>query len=290
MGPVCVSLGVARRDRELARQILMAHRRMVESLTRKKRRPSLVQRQYFHEALVFLGLTVKARGGDGSGARALAAPRRRHPAAAHRVRGRVRQRPTAQAAAADAHGGGTDGRRHSAESGIAVTRRGKGPLDPEALLRLGTSEHYEDPELYDFEYRDHRHDVAWYRGLARDRGPRQRIVELGAGTGRISLPLCHDGHSVVAVDRMPTMLDHLRRKARRPSPATSPPASNLSSGTSRRCRCPTPIGRPRCSPLQRAHAPVLVGRPAALLPRGRARARRPAGGSPSTSSCLTSSG
>ncbi|MCY1056297.1 class I SAM-dependent methyltransferase [Nannocystis sp. SCPEA4] len=94
-----------------------------------------------------------------------------------------------------------------------MTRRGKGPLDPEALLRLGTSEHYEDPELYDFEYRDHRHDVAWYRGLARDRGPRQRIVELGAGTGRISLPLCHDGHSVVAVDRMPTMLDHLRSKA-----------------------------------------------------------------------------
>jgi poly(A) polymerase len=66
MGPVCVSLGVARRDRELARQILMAHRRMVESLSRKKRRPSLVQRQYFHDALVFLGLTVKARGGDGS--------------------------------------------------------------------------------------------------------------------------------------------------------------------------------------------------------------------------------
>lgn len=93
-----------------------------------------------------------------------------------------------------------------------MTRRGRGPLDPEALLRLGTSEHYEDPELYDFEYRDHRHDVAWYRGLARDRGPGQRIVELGAGTGRISLPLIHDGHHVVGVDRMPTMLDHLRRK------------------------------------------------------------------------------
>jgi poly(A) polymerase len=66
MAPVSASLGIARRDRELARQILMAHRRMVESLTRKKRRPSLVQRQYFHDALVFLGLTVKARGGDGS--------------------------------------------------------------------------------------------------------------------------------------------------------------------------------------------------------------------------------
>lgn len=66
MNPVCVSLGVARRDRELARQILMAHRRMVEAVARRKRRPSLVERQYFHDALVFLGLTVKGRGGDGS--------------------------------------------------------------------------------------------------------------------------------------------------------------------------------------------------------------------------------
>ena len=66
MLPVCAALGIARRDRELARQILMAHRRMVEAVARKKRRPSLVQRQYFHDALVFLGLSVKARGGDGS--------------------------------------------------------------------------------------------------------------------------------------------------------------------------------------------------------------------------------
>ena len=37
-----------------------------EAVTRRKRRPSLVQRQYFHDALVFLGLSVKARGGDGN--------------------------------------------------------------------------------------------------------------------------------------------------------------------------------------------------------------------------------
>ena len=66
MMPFCSALGIARRDRELARQILMAHRRMVEAVTRRKRRPSLVQRQYFHDALVFLGLSVKARGGDGN--------------------------------------------------------------------------------------------------------------------------------------------------------------------------------------------------------------------------------
>jgi SAM-dependent methyltransferase len=102
-----------------------------------------------------------------------------------------------------------------------VNRRGKtsrpsGPEDSPpghaALLRLGTCEHYEDPELYDFEYRDHRHDVGWYRGLARARGPAQRIVELGAGTGRISVPLVHDGHHVTAVDRMDTMLARLRQK------------------------------------------------------------------------------
>ncbi|MBZ5709689.1 polynucleotide adenylyltransferase PcnB [Nannocystis pusilla] len=117
MGPVCVSLGVARRDRELARQILMAHRRMVESLTRKKRRPSLVQRQYFHDALVFLGLTVKARGGDGSELghwqRLAAVTQPLRIESGDEFDGgprRKRRRRTR-------HGGGADGRRHSPEPG-----------------------------------------------------------------------------------------------------------------------------------------------------------------------------
>jgi len=50
----------------LARQILMAHRRMTEVGPHRKRRLSLVQRQYFHDALIFLGLSVKAHG-DGGG-------------------------------------------------------------------------------------------------------------------------------------------------------------------------------------------------------------------------------
>ncbi|HEY8378912.1 MAG TPA: class I SAM-dependent methyltransferase [Nannocystis sp.] len=101
----------------------------------------------------------------------------------------------------------------------AASRRG--PLDHETLLRLGTSEHYEDPELYDFEYRDHRHDIAWYRSLARAPGAPLRIVELGAGTGRITIPLAQDGHRVVAVDRMEPMLDHLRRKRESLAPAVA---------------------------------------------------------------------
>jgi poly(A) polymerase len=66
MTPPCASLGVARRDRELARQIFMAHRRMIHPSRKRGRKTSLVQRQYFHDALLFLGFSVEARDGDGS--------------------------------------------------------------------------------------------------------------------------------------------------------------------------------------------------------------------------------
>jgi len=65
MGTVGGSVGLARRDRELARQILMAHRRLLEPGTRR-RRPAMAHRQYFHDALVFLGLWVEALGDGGS--------------------------------------------------------------------------------------------------------------------------------------------------------------------------------------------------------------------------------
>jgi poly(A) polymerase len=65
MAPVGAAFGVARRDRELARQILMAHRHMTDQ-RRRRRRSSLAQRQYFHDALIFLGISVKALGDDRS--------------------------------------------------------------------------------------------------------------------------------------------------------------------------------------------------------------------------------
>ena len=50
-----------------------------------------------------------------------------------------------------------------------MPRQGDGPPrpDPRELLRRGTTDHYEDAELYDFEYRDHRHDIGWYRNQAK---------------------------------------------------------------------------------------------------------------------------
>jgi SAM-dependent methyltransferase len=58
-------------------------------------------------------------------------------------------------------------------------------------------------------------DVAWYvqqatRAAATHRLP---VLELGSGTGRITLPLAQAGLDVVALDRSPPMLDVLARKA-----------------------------------------------------------------------------
>jgi len=63
---------------------------------------------------------------------------------------------------------------------------------------------FDDPVLYDWEYRRRRHDVAFYRMLAGERGG--PILDAGCGTGRMLLPLARDGHQVVGIDRAPAML------------------------------------------------------------------------------------
>lgn len=80
------------------------------------------------------------------------------------------------------------------------------------LLERGTTDHYLDPLLYDFEYIDQRDDVEWYCELADERAGGKMVLELGAGSGRITIPIAQAGHSIIALDRMPVMLDHLRTK------------------------------------------------------------------------------
>lgn len=63
---------------------------------------------------------------------------------------------------------------------------------------------FDDPVLYDWEYRRRRHDVAFYRMLADERGG--PILDAGCGTGRLLVPLARDGHQVVGVDRSAAML------------------------------------------------------------------------------------
>jgi SAM-dependent methyltransferase len=83
----------------------------------------------------------------------------------------------------------------------------------EDLVDAGSREHYQDAALYDYEYRRRRADVTFYRELATKRlGNAGRVLELGAGSGRVTVALARDGHEVVAVDRSPEMLARLRAR------------------------------------------------------------------------------
>jgi SAM-dependent methyltransferase len=102
----------------------------------------------------------------------------------------------------------------------APTRRLSDQL-VEDLVDAGSREHYADAALYDYEYRRRRADVTFYRELARRRGA-DRILELGAGSGRVTVPLARDGRYIVAVDRAEPMLDRLRdRVAGLPAPVAA---------------------------------------------------------------------
>lgn len=104
---------------------------------------------------------------------------------------------------------------------MVASRSPKGPptnLPPDDLVDLGSREHYADAQLYDHEYRRRRSDVSFYRELARTRVPAGgRILELGCGSGRVTLPLARDGHTVVGLDASAPMLAQLEaRRARAP--------------------------------------------------------------------------
>src|SRR5882724_7301395 len=80
-------------------------------------------------------------------------------------------------------------------------------------LERGCREHYDDPDLYDFEYRRRRRDVSFYRAVAREQlGERGRALELACGSGRVTTALLRDGHEVLGLDLSQAML---RRAAAR---------------------------------------------------------------------------
>jgi len=68
-----------------------------------------------------------------------------------------------------------------------------------------------EPELYDLVTpASFAGDLEWYRRRAKDSGG--PVLELGAGTGRIALPMAADGTPVHALESNTAMLDALRRK------------------------------------------------------------------------------
>ncbi len=65
---------------------------------------------------------------------------------------------------------------------------------------------------HDLECGSYHEDLALWRALAaRHGGP---VLDVGAGTGRVSLDLARAGHEVIALDRDPVLLDALAERAR----------------------------------------------------------------------------
>ncbi len=79
-------------------------------------------------------------------------------------------------------------------------------------LHPGAAEHYEDAAAYDCLYEGREEDVAYYARAARKAG---RVLEYGAGSGRVTVPMARAGAHVYAVELSEAMLAELRKKTAR---------------------------------------------------------------------------
>ena len=67
-----------------------------------------------------------------------------------------------------------------------------------AFLERGTVTHYEDAPFYQRTYQHRKMDVRWYVEHCEQAGG--NVLELGCGTGRITVALARAGFQVTAVD------------------------------------------------------------------------------------------
>lgn len=111
------------------------------------------------------------------------------------------------------------------------------------VVDAGSREHYADAALYDYEYRRRRADVTFYREVAKRHfaGQPGRILELGAGSGRVTIPLARDGHTVVGIDQSAAMLGKLRARIEA-LPASVAPRVTALEGDLRGFRVPAKVG------------------------------------------------
>jgi SAM-dependent methyltransferase len=79
------------------------------------------------------------------------------------------------------------------------------------------SDLYKHPEQYDREHLGDEEDIGFYLSLSRRLAPR-KLLELGCGTGRITLPLAQLGFDVVGLDNQPEMLQKAEERRLQTSP------------------------------------------------------------------------
>lgn len=96
----------------------------------------------------------------------------------------------------------------------AAQRDAARALRHQELIEAGAREHYATPLRYDYEYRARHDDVAFYCDLAARLGA-TNVLELGCGSGRLTLPLAAQGAHVTGVDLSAPMLARLVEKSRK---------------------------------------------------------------------------
>ena len=69
---------------------------------------------------------------------------------------------------------------------------------------------YNEPALYDLEYDTQTEDVIFYVKTAHQSAG--KVLELGCGNGRITLPIARSGLKIIGLDNNPKMLTHFRNK------------------------------------------------------------------------------
>ena len=67
-------------------------------------------------------------------------------------------------------------------------------------------------DIYDFSYAGFNDDVDFYENLAR--AVEGSILELGAGSGRVAIPLAQGGYEVTGIDTSAAMLEEARKRMR----------------------------------------------------------------------------
>lgn len=99
---------------------------------------------------------------------------------------------------------------------------------------------YDAPDWYDVDYAGYRGELAFYRRLLQQHAPAGTgasvAVELGAGTGRLAVPLALEGHAIHAVEPAARMREQLARNAERAGATLSVEAADAATFVGRRDR------------------------------------------------------
>jgi SAM-dependent methyltransferase len=79
------------------------------------------------------------------------------------------------------------------------------------MTTLTNLEEYDDPEIYDQENADFEPDGDFYLAYAQQIGG--AVLELGCGTGRITIPMAQQGVNITGIDIVPQMIEQAKAKA-----------------------------------------------------------------------------